>query len=315
MRSKRKEKFKEKIFRELISTIKRAYQAAYTAMIYQISFYCAPRGSNWTMLKYYDDEKLSNSILPTFTYHQEKDQYRIFVPIKGPSLISDSNETVRYLKNADTENASAIALLLDKKLNKYIRPFLAARDKYIELVLPSEIESVINKSKESIQCLSEGMVKNLTPKDEKILIGELKKDIESLENTDLNSTLPLFVWITHRKPYQSLKADVLEGYISQEAWFETNTYYRELMMSRHTLSGSFKDNTEYAFYALDNNTKITGINLHGMRHLSATVHLRKNPKNYAKVAAILNDSVAQVMLTYGPKNRRHTMKEIERNGL
>lgn len=41
-----------------------------------------------------------------------------------------------------------------------------------------------------------------------------------------------------------------------------------------------------------------GLNLHGFRHVTATDHLKRNPREYAVVAKMLNDKLETVIRNY-----------------
>ena len=53
-----------------------------------------------------------------------------------------------------------------------------------------------------------------------------------------------------------------------------------------------------------------GINLHGLRHLVTVTHLEEFPDDYLGAASKLNDSKAQIILTYGDNDRLTAMQRV-----
>lgn len=53
-----------------------------------------------------------------------------------------------------------------------------------------------------------------------------------------------------------------------------------------------------------------GINMHGLRHLVATLFLNDNPGNYAALATLLNDSLEVVLARYAKVNHKHQSEFI-----
>jgi hypothetical protein len=310
LKKPKNEKTKINISKEICTTIKRAYRESTAAMIYKLSSKACLRGSNWTMLKYYENNQVKDKAYPAFTHNTEDNLYDIDIPLRGPDLIYDSKRIIRYLKNANTINACKVEMEFKPNMNKYIELFLEVRAIYINFVIPFEIPNLIDKANESIKILKENGIVGINNSSKKILIDSLKKDIEAYKNFDSKSVLPLIVWLTRKKDFETLDAKKIEGYIETVNWYDTNASARKFMISRHSLSSNFKQETANAFYAIDNKTLFPGINLHAMRHLIAITHLERNKGDYEGVAAILNDDVEQVFKTYGPKNRKNAMKRI-----
>jgi integrase len=81
-------------------------------------------------------------------------------------------------------------------------------------------------------------------------------------------------------------------------------------MPETSFSKRFKNNTYTATCYLFPEINSEGINPHAMRHLSATLYLRDNPKDYIAVSTMLMDTLETVIRVYAKIDNRKNSESI-----
>lgn len=120
----------------------KAFRYMMIALILKLMYVNIPRCLNWTMLKFYKSSKDMNNSYSSFVYHRQKEQYQLFIPCYGTSLI-DPNVVERYLKNAKGLMTVDINIYYPKKFTPIINKFIELRSEYIK----NDIEYNIDKGK------------------------------------------------------------------------------------------------------------------------------------------------------------------------
>ncbi|SEL90008.1 hypothetical protein SAMN05216262_1318 [Colwellia chukchiensis] len=126
---------REKYLKSASTFIRKAFNYAKVAFVQEVSFINIPRSDNWTMLKYYPNAKVQDSSYASMTFLRQQNRYQLFIPCHGSSLVDDDAHSVRYIKNADSENATDIDVQLPERITPLIKKLLSIRKDYIEMDL------------------------------------------------------------------------------------------------------------------------------------------------------------------------------------
>lgn len=282
------------------SYIRDAYMKTITAMISEVSFEVAPRMGTWANFKYYPNPSKRDDRYCSITYLKSQNQFHMKAPLFGPSLINPSSN-VRYLKNADTKNATEIDIRLPEHLTPLLKNFISIREDYINLDIIGKQAHVLSTLKEKEAELLNAPTTSFT----EMLLEEIRLDIELYENVT-PSDIDLFI------PWRTLKpgATRIDNPSLDSFWRQSRKERRIFRVNSKKLSEYLKNSTYYSFSKLMNKEVVTGINGHAFRHLSAETYLDFNPGDFLGAAAILNDDIEQVIKTYGGRDRAKAMRKI-----
>lgn len=305
---KKKQSVKEKCYREAISAIKSAYHESAAAMIMHTAPVSCPRVINWATLTYFNSVTDRDLRVPSLTYHRHKNRFELNIPLFGPSPIN--GEEIRFIKNSDSTNAAKVNVMFPEYITATIKNFLKVREYYIEYCLTHEIPMMYKRNLETIEKLKNGAVKDLSEDANKKIISVLELDNKHYQKFDKDDVRPLFVWCAINKDLSSFSSKQIEGWLESSVWHSKREFGRKNFMMKTTIGSQFKLETRDAFYEVDPSLEQSGINIHGMRHLSAESHLDEYPGDFIGAAAIINDTVEMVIKTYGQRDRSKAMKRL-----
>jgi hypothetical protein len=279
----------------------RSYFPAISALILDTCYIVSPRVANYTSFKVYDSVLERCPEYPSITYLRNTGRFEMISPLHGPSLL-DPDENTRYLKNSDSAEAVPIDLVLPERLTGMYKKFLSIRDDYIKIEIEDQIPSMIIKVKQSINEITDSNKEDSNFYE----LRELRKDLDVLLNFSLEN-LDMFL------PFRSIRYSSFPGerkFEISELIQSDRAHRRHFYLNPQALGEYFKNCTCAVLTELAPELQSKGINIHSLRHLSATTHLELNKGDYIGAAAILNDNIEQIVKVYGTKNRSQAMREL-----
>lgn len=278
----------------------KAFSRIIPAVILETCFVVVPRGITWTTFRYFPTANAKMDGVPSITYHSHKNRFEMDVPVYGFDL-GYANEYVRLMKNSDSGTIVPINILLPEYLTPLYKKFIEIRQNYINVHMPIQVEVATEKTKQSLNKLKE---RNYSKSGDGLLKEHAELDLIAFEEFSPDS-IESFI------PHASYRlGETRSPHVSEkDYWIYSREVRRNFAQLPAKLGESFKSMTCDAFYEIVDKEQ-EGVNIHATRHLSATTYLDNNPGDFYGAAAILNDSVEQVLKTYGDTDRSRKMKVL-----
>ena len=279
----------------------KAMALASTALIMESSFLVAPRATTWSQLRYYSSVSAKEVNTPCIVYHSHKESFEIDVPVFGYD-IGNNSQTVRLLKNSESENIVPINAFYPLEMTPLFKKFLKARKLYLEAHIPVYIEVWMKKYDEHILSIKEADISSFS-KD--AYLNAMEENYEIFKNYDPKKVDMLFPFFAYRT-----KPDIKDRYPKMDSWNGKLMVRRRYARTSTKLGEDFVKTTCDVFADLLPEVTLPAVNIHAMRHLAVISFLDEHPGAYSKAAAILNDEEEQIIKTYGKVDRAIMMRHL-----
>ena len=152
--------------------------------------------------------------------------------------------------------------------------------------------------------------KELTPEIFELAKKEADKEIEAYANFNKDNVFALFPWVAEPKNYSIISATKILSGSQQESSLAASLERRGFVYNKTTMANLYKSETKNALNILIPELISKGINVHANRHLCAVTYLDLHPGKFGIVAAMINDTVIEVIKTYGNEDRETMMSQL-----
>jgi|GEM_PF-4344250 len=139
--------------------------------------------------------------------------------------------------------------------------------------------------------------------------------VSHLKNRRVNGIVSIHQNISHMDHVTDKLLDINRQYLKEIGcesvdYLMFNVSQKPTQLLEAALSNRFKNSTYTAVCYLFPEIDSKGINPHAMRHLSATLYLRDNPKDYIAVSTMLMDTLETVIKVYAKIDNRKNSESI-----
>ena len=143
-----------------------------------------------------------------------------------------------------------------------------------------------------------------------ICMEKLEEEIKAYSSFDVKDVTALFPWVSQPRAYDKMSFTQIISHSQQESSIFAALERQSFIKSKISIAPKFKKETKITLNILTPESHSNGINIHANRHLCAMNHLDEFPGEYSIVAAMINDTEAQVMKTYGLADREAIMDKL-----
>ena len=226
---------------------------------------------------------------------------KYFIANLNEKLDSKTPDDINFLKKAIALSSAKTPDIPIKNLTK------KQLDRALKKVDPTIIKKAVLELQPDIieQVKEEDSSKTI-----EICMEKLEEEIKAYSGFDVKDVTALFPWVSPPKAYDKMSFTQIISHSQQENSIFAALERQSFIKSKISIAPKFKKETKITLNILTPESHSNGINIHANRHLCAMNHLDEFPGEYSIVAAMINDTEAQVMKTYGLPDREAIMDKL-----